>query len=34
MNLSIVQIQRDLRGKNVSACELAHRQQGAGEYRL
>lgn len=34
MNLSIAEIKRGLRGKNVSACELAHRQQGAGEHRL
>ncbi len=34
MNLSIVEIQRGLRGRNVSARELAHRQQDSGEHRL
>lgn len=34
MNLSIVEIQRGLRRKNVSASELTHHQQGAGECWL
>ncbi len=34
MNLSIADIQRGLRKKAFSDSKLAHRQQGAGEYRL
>jgi len=34
MNLSIADIQRGLREKTFSDSKLAHRQQGAGEYRL